>query len=408
VRIANTKFAGRTVTFYYRYKDRTSGKLKPVSLGQYPGLGLKTARSLVDEQLRAVADQGLDVRQYLKRIRAEDVKDTTQTVKSLIPDFLAYTERRGLAAGTRASYRRYLRPLAVWWGNKAPSEISRGDVQDLFDRVKREGVPPLDIDGTTPIQARGKVTGGHRAAGQTLSAGRAYWSWLVDREVVQVNPWKDQKKLNEESASGTADRSLTDEEIKAVLVAARQSLGGRDLSVLRIMLATGLRPNEVCAAEWKEVDLKTGTWTIPANRMKYKKADHVVFLSGYARSVLTEWRRSQHGRHRYVFPSEGTKRPHVEADNLVERFKGLGVDGFTPKVCRATARTGLQRLGCPTEVRSRISHHQRRGKVEQSYDHYDFDTEAKHWWEQWGQHLEQLEAGENGLAEVINIRSAEK
>ena len=51
--------------------------------------------------------------------------------------------------------------------------------------------------------------------------------------------------------------------------------------------------------------------------------------------------------------------------------------GLTPKVFRATVRTQLQALGCPDEVRSRMSHHQRQTRVEQSYDHHRFDAEAK-------------------------------
>jgi integrase len=406
VRIAHSANAGRTVTFYYRYRDRITGKLKPVSLGQYPGQGLEYTRRLVNEKLRAIADSGSDVRQYLKRERAQGAEDEHQTIIGMIPDYLAYKERRGLAAGTLEGYRRHLRPLAVWWGNRNPNTITRGDVQDLFDRVKKEGVPPFDIDGTTPIKQARRGTGGHRAAGQTLSAGRAYWSWLVDREVVQFNPWKDQKKLSEESQSGISGRSLNDDEIAQLLQNASSKLSHRDHTILQFMLATGLRPIEVCAAEWKEIDLKSRRWTIPAARMKYKKADHLVFLSSYVEGVLTDWRGTQHGRHKYVFPTEGAVREYVVPDNLVERFRQLEIEGFTPKVCRATVRTGLQRLGCPTEVRSRISHHQFRDRVAKSYDHYDYDTEAKHWWEMWGDHIKKLESGEQGLAEVVNIQQA--
>lgn len=407
VRIANTAQAGRTVTFYYRYRDRRSGKLKSLSMGQLSmKYSLADARGEVNQELRPLAESGVDVRRHLKQQQAESQEQARQTVRALIPDYLTYIQRRGLSEGTVASYRRYLRPLAVWWGDVYPREISRGDVQDLFDRVKSDGVPPFDVDGVTPIEPRGKVTGGHRAAGLTLAAGRAYWGWLLDRELVESNPWKDQKKLTQESQSGTATRALDDKEISAVLDAATTTLNSRDLAALKFMLGTGLRPNEVCAAEWKEIDLKAGVWVVPADRMKYKKADHTVYLSGYVLDALKAWRHGKRGRPRYVFPSDGTERPHLVPDNLVERFKRLGVTGFTPKVCRATVRTGLQRLGCPEEVRARISHHQRGDKVARSYDHHRYDNEARHWWEQWGLHLAKVAQGEDGLAEVINIKDA--
>jgi len=408
VRIANSESAGRTVTFYYRYRDRSSGVLKTLSLGRFSDkYMLADARTAVDDELRPLVERGVDVRQHLEQKR-RDGAVACQTVRALIPGYLEYIERRGLAPGTINSYKRYLRPLAVWWGDKTPGEISRGDVQDMFDRVKTEGVPPFDIDGVTPVEPRGRVSGGHRAAGLALAAGRAYWGWMLDHELVDSNPWKDQKKLSEESKSGTATRALTDDEIATALSSARKAFTQRDLTALIFMLATGLRPNEVCAAQWKEVDLKAGVWTVPAERMKYKKADHVVYLSSYARETLLKWRKGTRGRPRYVFPSEGTERPHLVPDNLVERFRRLGVDGFTPKVCRATVRTGLQRLGCPEEIRSRISHHQRGDKVARSYDHHQYNQEAKHWWEQWGLHLQKIIAGEQGLAEVIKIRGTSR
>jgi len=260
----------------------------------------------------------------------------------------------------------------------------------LFDRVKREGVPRLDIDGVTEIDFRGKSSGGHRAAGQTLAAGRAFWSWLLDRDVVSMNPWKDQKKLAEESVCGIANRALNDDEIKTLLANSNR-LSQRDRTALKLMLATGLRPNEVCGAEWTEMNLKTGEWIVPGARMKYKKAPHLVYLSDYALNELKSWRKTQHGRHRFVFPSNSAKRSHLVADNLVTRCKDFDVPGFTPKVCRATVRTGLQRLECPEEVRSRISHHQRGDKVARSYDHHTYDKEAKYWWQRWGEHLTNLE-----------------
>jgi integrase len=223
----------------------------------------------------------------------------------------------------------------------------------------------------------------------------------VDRELAPFNIWKEQSALSKAGQSGIAERALNNDEIKAVL--ASESLDQRDNTILRFLLGTGLRPNEVCGARWSEIDLEAGVWVVPKERMKYKGKDHKVALSEYVVDLLTAWRKTQKGRPRYVFPSSGSKYPHVVPDNLVERFKKLGVDGFSPKVCRATFRTGLQALGCPKEVRQHMSHHQAANKVDKSYDHHDYWPEAKHWWGQWGEHLSKLEAGKRGLAEVVQM-----
>ena len=83
----------------------------------------------------------------------------------------------------------------------------------------------------------------------------------------------------------------------------------------------------------------------------------------------------------------------------VDVLKGVYTDfpgikaSISPKVFRATVRTHLQAMGCPAEVRSRISHHQRQSRVEQSYDKHTYDDEAREWWEKWGTYLQQVEKG---------------
>ena len=157
VRISNSS-RGRSAVFYYRYKDRVTGKQKPVKLGAYPGMGIAEARALIDNKLRGMADAGLDVTAERKReVRVlPSVQDGT--VSSLIPKYLELCEVSGKSEGTIKQYRRYLRPASRWWGERKPSEINRGDVQDLFHRVRKEGVPSIDLDGkklpVSPAAAR--------------------------------------------------------------------------------------------------------------------------------------------------------------------------------------------------------------------------------------------------------------
>lgn len=399
VRVSLNKSKSRSITWYYRYKR--DDKLHPMQIGEYPAMTLEEARQIVTMELRPLARAGHDVKRVWRRQQAQEAAQELQTIRALVAQYLESCRQRGAAEGTIASYRRYLRPVANWWADRLPAEINRGDVQDLFYRVMEEGVPPVDIDGKALPKVR--RSGGHRAAGLAHSAGRGFWTWLVDRELAAVNPWKDQKQLADKGKSGTAKRALSDNEI--IVVLSSGEVDQRDRVILRLLLATGLRPNEVCGAEWSEIDIEARTWTLPAGRLKYKASGHTVALSAFAAATLKAWRRTQRGKPRYVFPASGSKNPHVVPDNLVERFKRLGVEGFSPKVCRSTFRTGLQRLGCPLEVRQYMSHHQQGTKVEKSYDQYDFAPEAAHWWQQWGIHLAKLEKGKPGLAEVVKMRA---
>jgi integrase len=69
--------------------------------------------------------------------------------------------------------------------------------------------------------------------------------------------------------------------------------GGRQEAarVLRFIILTGVREEEAIGADWKEFDLKTKLWTIPADRMKMDKDDseegkHTVPLSDAAIACL--------------------------------------------------------------------------------------------------------------------------
>lgn len=382
-RISQGAKQGRAMGWYYRYKSRTTGKLvAPFVIGQYPLMSLEGARAVVNAELRPLASSGKDVKREWERLQtAEDIK----AIRHLIPEYLAYSKRAGLADGTLRLYRRALRPLAHWWGDKYPREITRGDAQDLFHRVRSEGVPPYDIDGAEI--KRGKATGGSRAAGHTKSAASAFWTYLVDRDLADYNPWAGQKKLSQIGQSGTAERALSDAEIKQVLESDTLSL--QDATIVRFMLATGLRPTECLEASWTEMDLEAGVWTIPKHRMKHKRAPHTVALSDYLIDVLNAWRKTQRGRPRYLFPAQSDKNPTVDTTNLGRRLHDkLGIQGFTPKVCRATFRTGLVAMGCPSEVRDYMSHHHTATRLQKSYEHHDHAPEAAKWWQKWGQHLE--------------------
>ena len=378
----------RQVAFYYRYRDRTTGDRKIMKVGDYPAISIADARSKVNTELRPMADEQMDVKAEIRRKTLSEAAGAAQTIDKLIDPYLEYCALDGRSEGTVTSYKRYLRPLRFWWAGRLPSEMTRGDCQDIFLKVQKVGVP--DADGNPSKDSR---KGGHRAAGLTHAASRAFFTYLLDRELVQANPWAGQKKLALKGRSGISKRALTDDEIREGM-----AMGGVDGLLFRVLLATGVRPMELCGARWSEIDLATGEWVIPAERMKYKGSAHTVYLSSYALALLKAWGRGQKGRPRYVFPTGG-RLGHLHSDQM--RWAGM-----SPKHCRATCRTNLQKLGCPEEVRSRISHHQRQDRVQKAYDKHGFDAEAKLWWQTWGDALAKLEPDHEPTDNVVYMNKA--
>lgn len=76
--------------------------------------------------------------------------------------------------------------------------------------------------------------------------------------------------------------------------------GGIAASMLRFLIFTACRTNEVVDARWSEIDRSSSTWRIPGERMKMHQ-DHVVPLSEPALAVLDKMRDGSQGE--LIFPN---------------------------------------------------------------------------------------------------------
>lgn len=82
-------------------------------------------------------------------------------------------------------------------------------------------------------------------------------------------------------------RILTEDEIARVLAACRNDDFGR---IVRLLLLTGQRRDEVAGMAWAEVDLASALWSLPAARVKNKQ-DHDVPLLAPALLLLSSLER---------------------------------------------------------------------------------------------------------------------
>ena len=113
-------------------------------------------------------------------------------------------------------------------------------------------------------------------------------------------------------------------------------------TILKLLLLTGCRRDEIGGLMWSEVDLNARTITIPGSRTKNKQ-EHVVPLSDTAMSILAG-----------VAKREG--REHVFGRTLAASFSGwssakaefdavVKLDDWVVHDLRRTVRTGIDKLG---------------------------------------------------------------
>lgn len=112
---------------------------------------------------------------------------------------------------------------------------------------------------------------------------------------------------------------------------------GTAARALEFALLTVARTGEVLGAKWHEIDDRTGTWRVPAERMKGGEA-HLVILSPQALAIIEDMKRLGGI---FVFPSPQDPRRGLSGMAMLEVLKRMKYQTRTTVhgVCRASFST---------------------------------------------------------------------
>jgi len=352
-------------TYALTYRERAGGKLRRLTIGRHPLLGLADARKLAREALEAVA-RGEDPaaeRQAEKAARdaepePEPERDTVARVAQEYIERHAKPNTRKWQQ-TEQLLNLYLIPAL---GDRDLSAVTRRDVRDLIDAV---------VDQGRPVQAN-----------RVLAAVKAMCAWAVEREIIDVSPAAAVKKPTREQER---DRVLTADELVAVWRAA-DGLGYPGGAVVKMLILTATRRDEARLMRWSEIDMAHAVWALSGERSKNGRP-HTIPLSSAALAVLDDMPTFEGCD--YVFSATGAgpytnvQKPKAALD------RESGVTGWTLHDLRRTAASGMGDLGIPGETIARVLNHSERAiaGVTSRYNRAD-QTEAKRRaLEAWGNHV---------------------
>ena len=170
----------------------------------------------------------------------------------------------------------------------------------------------------------------------------------------------------------------------------------------RLLLLTWCRTAEITGARWSEFDLRSGNWTIPAERMKNRVA-HVVWLSQQAIEAVEQAARLRDPKNpEYLFPSR-TGRGFMCRTTMhqwLER-RGFGeaadVHGF-----RATASTWAnEQLTYASVVVERALAHQPKDKIKAAYDRALYAEPLRVLWQAWADEVDRLVANHKNQLDAL-------
>jgi integrase len=346
-------------TFFVNYRN-TRGRMRRLSIGRYGTIAPSKARRLAKKRLGEVST-GADPAAEKRAARGE------ATFRELAEE---YVQRRASQKKSGHEDIRIIeKDLLKPWGHLAASEIKRRDVIRLADEIKDRGAPIM--------------------ANRTLALIRRVYNFGISRDIVEANPTALVKAPGQEKRR---DRILDDKEIKTLwekLNDLQSSPIG--LSAIRYILVTAQRPGEVVTAEWSEIDLEGGLWTIPTEKSKNGLA-HRVPLSPLALRIL----RKQERLGRYVFASPHNSERHFTVNGLLHvitrNLDLLGLEHFSPHDLRRTAASHIASMGFSRLVIAKILNHLENG-VTAIYDRHSYDKEKRTALNAWSEKLTDILKG---------------
>ncbi|VXC61181.1 Integrase [Enterobacterales bacterium 8AC] len=383
-------------TFFYRYTSPITHKLTQVKIGHFPNISLAQARVELST-LKQVKNEGRCPASELKveKQQKKQVELATQqvifTVKDLVELYLTQRieDRHGkdgkIIRGARNlqsqnSTRRTLTKNVVHTiGCRPAQDITRKDVIALVMEVTQR-----DANVLAGVILR------------ELSAAYEFALGLGKLDENFANPAllakSSLKQAKVKLTATPGKRVLSESELTLLIDWLPNSTYPVNVrNVLWLTLLTGCRTGEVCNMAWKDVNLENGTIHLGETKSGIERD---VQLSHQAIQFI---RQLPSQNKNYLFPSQRGHTPIVQdylntaACKLRKSERMIDIPHWTPHDLRRTVRTGLARLGCPSEVAEAVLGHSRKG-IEGTYDLYSYGPECKLWLQKWADYLDTLKA----------------
>lgn len=359
-------------SWLFRYM--LAGKSREMGLGPYPTVTLAKARELAADQrklLVAGSDPmaARDAERELKR-EAERIKQARRvTFADLAGEYLAahganWSEKWrkgwlrklelyafpviGSLPVSDIQTEHVLKALRLIWSDKTrTADEVRGQIEQVLDAAKARRLR----DGDNPARWRGHLDNLLSKAEKKKARQRQHFPALHWQKVPQ-------------------------------LMARLAEVEGRNSIAARLLILTGARAHMIRFAEWSEFDLEAGVWSLPAERMKMRKA-FAIPLAVPVAELLRSLPRIDSSP--YLFPGQG-KSGVMHANAVRGLLHQLGYDDITRHGFRSSFRDWAnERTHYPREVCELALAHDERSQTEAAYSRSDFLEKRRALMADWAQ-----------------------
>lgn len=359
------------------------GSKKRLPLGAWGALTLEQARKAAKAAIGRVAtgNDPVDERKARRAAATAQREARRQTLAVLLADWVEL----GLAEKSETYRREAVRAVSHAFAAhmaRPAAALQRRDAVQVLDALVKAGKRAM--------------------AGRTLAYARACYSWALKRDLVETNPFAG---LPIPTATKSRDRVLTDAEIGAIFRAAH-GLGYPFGPLIRLLLLTAQRRDEVASMRWRDISSAGDIWTVPADAAKNGKA-HVVHLAPEAQTIINSLPRKLDDD--FIFSTSG--RTYVTGfskarDRLNRIIAGeIGVDWWFHDFRRSCV-TWLAGAGFNPAVADKILNHSTATGVTtvgQVYQRAQFLQERSQALEAWARHVSMCAAQSDPATNVLRF-----
>ena len=336
---------------------RVGRRQRVITLGKMSLLSPGQARTKAGEIL-AKAKLGEDVSTEIRSKKAA----SGSTLEELIDLFIDRYVEKNQKPSTRTETRRLL--LVKWrpLHQMAVKEVTRPMIAECLAKIE------LETSAITRNRARAALS--------------RLFTWALEEGFAEHNPVVDTAKRPETSR----ERVLSADELKAIWLATSDP--GDYNAIVRLLLLTGQRREEVAAVTWHELDLDSALWRIAPERTKNSRP-HDVPLSSTALSILKQVPRRVNRE--LVFG--GRKGPFSGWSKSKERFdQRTDLTGWRLHDLRRTLVTGMAELGVQPHVIEAVVNHVSGHKagVAGVYNRATYSQEKRKALQDWADYLDRI------------------
>jgi len=347
------------------FQYKVGGQQRRMSLGRVDAIKPARAREIAGE-LYAKRKLGGDPAAE-RRTRVERAQHTFGT---LIARYLAYQIR----AMREDSYREIVRHLE---NHAAPL---RGLPIDTIDqRTIADRLCIIERDS-------GAVT-----ANRVRSTMSAMFSWAMRDGLAMANPVANTNKREERPR----ERVLSDAELRLVW----KSLGDNQYdAILKLLMLTGQRMNEIAGLRWGEVDFDRGVISLPGSRTKNGRP-HDVPMTATVRQILQSQPKSEDRE--FVFgkgsgPFSGLSRCKERLDQRITEMNGeKALPHWVHHDLRRSAATRMADIGIQPHIIEAVLNHVsgHKGGIAGIYNRAQYSAEKAQALARWNTHVVALVRG---------------